>query len=479
MRTLAAIREDRERATERITALREEAAGITGRADTESRNLTDGEVERGHRLAAGIAKLQNEITALDNESRAAIGEIASRPGNREEIVDAPARTVPASTGTATRDAALRTIEAAVRSSLLPDHAAEKATALVETGNLGQREVAARWVDATGDPQYLGAFSKLVGDPTRGHLLWTAQEQAAYQRVAHFQAERAMSLTDSAGGFMVPFTLDPSIILSSNGSINPLRRISRVVQTATDSWNGVSSAGVTAEWLTEATQAADASPTLAQPSVPLHKGSAFVPYSFEVGMNAVGFVAELSRLLTDGADQLQATAYTTGTGSDQPTGIITALAGGSSVVSGGGSEAYAVGDPVLVQNALPPRFQDRAQWCANLAIINATAAFETTAGALRYPEVANDRLLRKPLNELSNMDGAIDAAATATNHVLLYGDFSNFVIADGIGTTIELIPNLVGDNHRPTGQRGLFMWFRTGSDSVNDAAFRVLNVATTA
>jgi len=33
--------------------------------------------------------------------------------------------------------------------------------------------------------------------------------------------------------------------------------------------------------------------------------------------------------------------------------------------------------------------------------------------------------------------------------------------------------------RPTGQRGVLMWFRTGSDSVNDNAFRLLNVATTA
>lgn len=76
--------------------------------------------------------------------------------------------------------------------------------------------------------------------------------------------------------MVPFTLDPSIILTSDGSINPLRRISRVVQTVTDNWNGVSSAGVTAEWLAEAAESADAAPTLAQPTVAVHKGSAFIP-----------------------------------------------------------------------------------------------------------------------------------------------------------------------------------------------------------
>ena len=95
-------------------------------------------------------------------------------------------------------------------------------------------------------------------------------------------------------------------------------------------------------------------------------------------------------------------------------------------------------------------------------------------------MASGRLLNKPLNELSNMDGAINAAATQNNYVLLYGDFrAGFVIADRVGTVVEPIANLFGANNRPTGQRGLFMWFRTGSDSVIDNAFRMLDVPTAA
>jgi predicted phage gp36 major capsid-like protein len=55
-----------------------------------------------------------------------------------------------------------------------------------------------------------------------------------------------------------------------------------------------------------------------------------------------------------------------------------------------------------------------------------------------------------------------------------------VIVDQVGgSRLELLPNLTGADGRPTGQRGLYLWARTGSDSVNDAAFRCLNVATTA
>lgn len=105
--------------------------------------------------------------------------------------------------------------------------------------------------------------------------------------------------------------------------------------------------------------------------------------------------------------------------------------------------------------------------------------ETTNGALKVPELGDGRLLRKPISELSNIDGAIDPAATADNFVLLYGDFRHFVIADRIGSTVEFIPELFGAHRRPTGQRGVLLWFRTGSDSVADNVFRLLNIATTA
>lgn len=377
----------------------------------------------------------------------------------------------------TRDDAMRTVDTAVRAKLLPDHAAAKVERLVNDGPDHDRSLAARWVVAAGDPAYRTAFAKLCGDPVRGHLLWNEREQAAYQAVTAVRA--AMSLTDANGGFMVPFTLDPAIMLTNDGSNNPLRRISRVVQTVTDQWQGVTSAGASAEWKAEAAEAADGSPTVDDAPIPVHFGDVFVPYSFEVGMDAVNFLGELGRVMADAADNLMATAYTTGSGTGQPKGVITALAGTASEINGGGTEALAAGDPFLLQNALPARFSARAQWGAHIATINALRQFETTNGALKFPELTNGQLLNKPMNEISNMDGAVNAAATANNYLLVYGDFTNFVIVDRIGTTIELIPNLVGANRRPTGQRGAFLWFRTGSDVVVPQSFRLLDVPTTA
>jgi HK97 family phage major capsid protein len=87
--------------------------------------------------------------------------------------------------------------------------------------------------------------------------------------------------------------------------------------------------------------------------------------------------------------------------------------------------------------------------------------------------APERLLGRPIAASEAMDSAV---AGTNKKFLVFGDFSNnnYVIADRIGTTVELVPHLVGASGRPTGQRGFFMYKRVGADSVNDGAFRTLN-----
>lgn len=360
--------------------------------------------------------------------------------------------------------ARRTIDRAASDGLLPDYAAQRATVLVESGSDGERTLAAQWATATGDPAYMRAFAALVADKDRGHLMWTPEESAAYRRAALLRAP--LGTGTGAGAELIPLTLDPAIMLTNAGSINPLRNIARVVQTSTNQWQGVTSAGATAEWKAEHVEAADGAPTMDDAPIPVHLGDIDVLYSYEVGMDAMSFLDELGRVLRDAADVFQADAFTTGTGTGQPRGVIT---GATQTVSGGGAGVLDLDDPVLVQNALPARFSARAQWCGHIATINTIGSFETANGSLRYPEVANGQLLRKPLNELSDM------AAGPTGSTLLYGDFqAGFVIVDRIGSTLEILPGY-GANQRPTAQRHAFLTFRTGSDVVVPQAFRRLVV----
>jgi HK97 family phage major capsid protein len=97
--------------------------------------------------------------------------------------------------------------------------------------------------------------------------------------------------------------------------------------------------------------------------------------------------------------------------------------------------------------------------------------KTGSGALKFPSLQNNppTLLGRPTHEASFMDVTIGAG----RNLLIYGDFSNFVVTQRVEATVELIPRLFGANRRPTGQRGLYMWARYGSDSINDSAFRLL------
>lgn len=452
---------------ERFQALRTRAEQIR---EQESQRAT-ARRDIVQRLAAGELRTEGGSTGMPNAN----GERHTAQSDQDRPPAAQQR-----------DNAMKVLDRAVEADRLAARGAELVESLMRSGPAPAQTWTQRYAAAAGSEHYERAFAKLLADPVRGHMTWTEEEGAAYRAVdAVLTEQRAMSSTDTAGGYMIPLTLDPAIMLTSAGSVNPLRQIARVVQTVTDSWKGVTSAGVTAEWTNEAEEVADASPTLGSPSIPVYKADAFVPFSFEVGGDAVNFMSELGKLLQDGADQLTATAYTTGSGTGQPTGVITSLAGSSGtvpLVSPATPETLAPGDVFSVQNALPPRFQPRAVWNANLAIINTLRQFETTNGALKFPELqANPpMLLGRQMHENSNMDGTTNPAASENNYPLIYGSFADgFIIVDRIGNTLELVPHIFGANRRPTGQRGALLWFRTGSDVVIPNAFRLLSIPTTA
>ena len=85
-----------------------------------------------------------------------------------------------------------------------------------------------------------------------------------------------------------------------------------------------------------------------------------------------------------------------------------------------------------------------------------------------------RLLGYPVNELSTMS----ATVVNTTKIMLIGDFSMFKIIDRVGMTVELVPQLFGATSRyPTGQRGLYAYWRNGSKVIDAVAFRALTGTT--
>jgi HK97 family phage major capsid protein len=116
--------------------------------------------------------------------------------------------------------------------------------------------------------------------------------------------------------------------------------------------------------------------------------------------------------------------------------------------------------------------------ANNLIYNKIRRFDTGGGNGLWAQLGDGRpavMLGRNAVEAEAMDGTITTSGANNNYVLIFGDFSNYVVATRLGMTVELIPHLFGPNRRPTGQRGWIAWYRVGADSVNDNAFRLLNV----
>jgi HK97 family phage major capsid protein len=347
---------------------------------------------------------------------------------------------------------------------------EAATAILEEHD-NDKGAISRQALLTSSPAYLRAFAKAA----RGNQhTFTAEEADA--------VERAMSLTDAAGGFLVPFQLDPTVIITSAGSRNDIRQVARQVVATGDAWNGVSSTAVSWSFDAEGAEVSDDTTTFAGPAITIYKAAGFVPISIEALQDESNVAQEVGRLLAFGKDTLDATQLITGTGS-APQGIVTALTGTASEINAATDDAFAIADVYTIQGSLPARHRANASWLANNSIYNLIRRFDTAGGAGLWTTLGNDRpaeLLGRPALEAEAMDGVIGTSGAVSNLILLYGDFENYVIADRIGMTVEFIPHLFHtSNNRPSGSRGWYAHTRMGADSVNDDAFRLLDVASAA
>jgi HK97 family phage major capsid protein len=342
---------------------------------------------------------------------------------------------------------------------------------------------ARYLAAVGDPAYARGFALMLADPAHGHLRFSPEEVEAVRTVGHVQAEmRAMGeATGGAGNFLLPFQLDPSIILTSAGVLNPVREIGSVETTGAYIWKGVSSAGVTAAYAAEATEASDNSPTLAQPIITPQRGQCFVPFSRELSQDWSAVQSELTRLVTDAKNVVDATMFLTGTGTNQPFGIF----GGDATYSLTTTQRVqtntvavtAVGDPWLLKAGIPARWLNLTTFAAAPATWDAVYRF-VAQGSTTEPRQFSDGdrggdFLGRPKIEWSTMATTLTTTGTK---LIIGGDFHTaFKIVDRVGMEAEIVPNLFGPNGRPTGQRGLYAFWRTGAAIVAQNALRYLEV----
>jgi HK97 family phage major capsid protein len=416
----AALKEERDEAIKRAKELEARVAIV---AEYESREENREQLSfNTHRPGSSAMKNIYDVSDLPFDRDARVGEM--------------------------KDRAKRALDKARLNAASSDRVAD----LLERDHSG--EIAQR-ILVTDSPVYKRAFQKyLVQKP--------------------LTSEEARALATSTN-YAVPAFTDPTVVLTSAGVNNPIRQMARVITITGNTWNGVASTGITASFDAESTEVSDDSPTLTQPTANVEKAQAFIQYPIEVGDDWGALESEMAVMFADAKDTLESAQYLTGLGhsSNAPEGL---LVGATGTILTATASVMAVADLYSLVEALNPRWRRRAQFAGSLAAYNKIRQFDSSGGANLWVQLGNGmpaRLLGYGDFEWSDYSSAV---TTGNASVLTFGDFNEFSIIDRVGMNVEVVPHVFATaNNRPSGNRGLYAYWRTTSDVRTAAAFKTLKI----
>lgn len=474
MKALDLLRGDVARLEEQRDAAVEALEAVATAALDEERSLSDEDTAQIEARQAEVVELDGQLAALA-EREAELVAIHERTEARAarpslQVIATPEPTSVLSDRGASpqqvADALTRSVEDRIEDPENLDHV--RKLALRHRGDTEW----ARGLIARATPEYEMGFAKVV---TGNEHRLTPEERTALSTV-----------TSANGDYLVPTHLDPTVILSNSGTSNAIRAISRVVtltRPGDTSWQGITSAGVTASFDAQLAEVSDDSPTFTQPTVATHKAQAFVQASIEAAEDIPGLAGEILMMFADARDRLEGAAHATGTGSNQPYGIFTALDANTNVeIITDTANAIIKADLDEVYRSVPVRWRGKSTWLMHPLWLIEIQNLGTALGASYTTDLVESltsRLFGRPVVESD--DAPSTETTTANDNTIVFGDFSQYVIVDKPGSfAVEFIPHLFNtSNNLPDGRRGWYASWRTGADSVMDTAFRLLQEKTSA
>lgn len=282
-------------------------------------------------------------------------------------------------------------------------------------------------------------------------------------------------TGSAGGFFVPqgFSNEFERFLLAT---SPLRQVARVIRT--DSGNTmpyptVSDTGNLGELLAENATVATVDPTIGQVNFAAYKyGSRLIPVSFEL-MNDSAFDMEslVGELAGERIGRSQNAAFTTGTGTAQPQGVVTGATAGITTAS---ATAIAASEVIRLAHAIDPAYRDSPNIAymmhdnikLQLALLVDSQNRPLFVASYRDGEV--DKVYGRPVYANQGMAASIVTTAIT----MLYGDFSKFIIRDAGEVRMRRLDERYADKD----QTGFVAFLRSDSRVINTNAIKRLTQA---
>ena len=331
---------------------------------------------------------------------------------------------------------------------------------------------AEMILALSSPHYESAMRSVFRNPDLfrtgiGAMVWSDDEREAMHAVMNNELVRAAfaETSGAVGAFALPLQLDATIMFTNAGIASPHRNLARHEVGTSNTWNGVTSAGATANWVAEATAVTDTTPAIGQLVITPYKMMTWIFGSFEV-LDDTSLSQQVPTLFEEARGRLEGSAFAIGTGSAQPFGVVTRGAADATAGNPTAALIYA-----MDQN-LPPRFRNggKVAWAANETVRNICRQIPAFTGAVT--SIVNDNT-DDGIPEMLGYDFYESSAmlsGTVGNRELLLGDWSSFIIVDRLPSVVVAEPLVMSQaTALPTGQRGWLNYSRVGADTVTQGA----------
>lgn len=261
----------------------------------------------------------------------------------------------------------------------------------------------------------------------------------YRQVRKNFAKRAQSTTDAAGGFTIPEGFSGAIetaMLQFGGMRQARTTVMRTASGNDLPWPTVNDTSNTGELLAENTAAAEQDVTFGVVTLQAFKySSKLIKVSIELMQDSAFDLAQyLGERLGERIGRITNTHFTTGTGTGQPNGIVTASAVGKTGAVGQ-TTTVTYADLVDLQHSVDPAYRANAEWMFS---DNSLAIIKKLVDGNSVPLWAPNIIAGEPSTILGNPyvvnQDVADMAANAKS--ILFGDFSKYVIRDVLGITLR-------------------------------------------
>ena len=249
--------------------------------------------------------------------------------------------------------------------------------------------------------------------------------------------------DANGGYLVPEEFERQIVDTLKEE-NVMRRLCKVITTASERKIPVAATHSTAAWTAENAAFTESNPTFSQKIIDAYKLTDLIKVSIELlDDSAFDLESYIAREFAYAFGTAEEQAFCVGTGTGQPTGLFT-TSGGTVGVTAASSTAVTTDEVISLIYALKAPYRKNAKFLMNDATVAALRKLKDTNGSyLWQPSVQAgqpDRLLGY---ELHTSPYAPTMAPGALS--IAFGDFQNYWIADRTGRTVQRLNELYSTN----------------------------------